>query len=166
MIYNNLYDSIDEKNLCVTIEEMNIKFFDWLRNITTIATGLLAILVSLKSSLQQKPPDIKATYSIVSSGLAHYQQLFFFLTILLLSLAIAFSSVVLYQQVALLRSAALAYHSRIQKKQGQDPHRQDQPDAKGVAGLKSFPLLKRITFGLYFLGLISLVTYSYFISGL
>ena len=70
-------------------EKRNQAFNSWLKNIITIAAGLIAVLVSLKTG---KSPSLLAHYLFVS-------------TIGLLSLGILSGSLVLYNEVHLLSKA-------------------------------------------------------------
>lgn len=71
------------EDLNESFKDADISYFTYLRNLTTIATGLLGLLVSLKSN---------ETISIIS-------KLLFITTILLLAFGIVFSMITQYKEV-------------------------------------------------------------------
>lgn len=80
-----------------TIDNRSDKYYSWLKGLITIASGLIAILISLKKEVSK----------------THFEHLLFIATIGLLSSGIVFGSIVLFQEVSVLDQSARVLHNHI-----------------------------------------------------
>ena len=124
-----------------TLDEKQEKFYSFLKYIITISSGLIAVMVSLKTGVSATP-------------LIHY---LFVGTIGLLTLGILFGTFVLYEEIVLLDKSRKALLANIQLALRTN-NLQDL--AEHIQTTLFYRISKKISFSSFILGLISLVAYA------
>lgn len=136
---NDLFDRM--KLYTETLDEKQNKLYSFLKYIITIASGLIAVLVSLKATPSHSP-------------LIHY---LFVGTIGLLTLGILFGSFVLYEEITLLEKLRQSVLENIQAMLRRN---ENEILIAHIETTKLYRISKKISFSCFILGLISLVVYA------
>ncbi len=118
------------------------KYFDWLKNILTIAVAFLGLIISLKSENDQ----------------SFYKHIFFSITILLLSIGILFGSIVLYSEVHLLNRLR---NRRVVYLRGLEDGNNESYTKIHIPPHKFYIVSEYICYASFGLSLCSLVIYSF-----
>jgi hypothetical protein len=140
-----LNDDRIQKKLVKVEEIQNLqrdKYYDWLRNIITLAIGFFAVIVSLKSNNKQ-------------NSLQHF---FFIIALSALALGIITGIIILYGEIHLIAKVKKKYFQNIVKML--DDEKVDKFESISIN--RFFRIVEYACFTFLIVSLLSLVLYSYF----